>query len=587
VADQQRLLEVASAVAEGSAVNWEDAERQSPDGERSVVRALRLLAEIADVARNPSSRRTVEEPGAPPPPSSWGHLRVIRELGRGAFGTVFRAWDDTLEREVALKLMRGTGASGDLESSRALKEARRLARVRHPNVVTIHGADCHDGRFGIWMELIGGCTLSELLVAQGTMSAREAALVGIDLCHALAAVHRARLLHGDIKASNVMREDGGRVVLMDFGAGRRMPMSGEHAYLLAGTPLYLAPELLGGQSASIASDIYSLGVLLYQLVTGRYPVVGNDLAELALAHERGERLSLLDARPNLPRAFVDVVDRALAAHPKDRYQTAGQFGTALASVVGARYRRDSILLPYWKMVAAAAVGMALIAGVSRLGRLTGENRIEEIAGPSTMITGRLESPAAPAIPAAYQVSAAFYAVREGRPVRLTAGNRVAPGDQLFLSIDASRPVFVYVVNQDEMGESYLLFPLPGYEPGNPVPTGRTNHLPGSRDAEEHYWKVTSAGRREHFLVYVAPERLTEFEQLLAALPRAEIGRPVDSVPLSASTIEELRGVGGLTPAAQSPTAKTLALAELPLLPDVSEVARGVWARRITFDNPTR
>jgi hypothetical protein len=186
------------------------------------------------------------------------------------------------------------------------------------------------------------------------------------------------------------------------------------------------------------------------------------------------------------------------------------------------------------------------------------------------------------------VTAAFYTVRNGQNVRLTTGSRVAPGDNLFLTLEASRPVFVYIVNQDEMGHSYLLFPLPGLEPGNPIPDGRANRLPGSRAGEEHYWEVTSAGGHEHFFVYVAPERLTEFEQMLAALPRAEVGRQVESTRLPAEAVGVLRGVGGLKQAGKTSFPSSApSLADLQPLRDTRDAATGVWARRITFENPAR
>jgi hypothetical protein len=193
---------------------------------------------------------------------------------------------------------------------------------------------------------------------------------------------------------------------------------------------------------------------------------------------------------------------------------------------------------------------------------------------------------APAAPAAYEVAASLYAVRDGRDVRLAPASRVQPGDQLYLTLEASQSVFVYVVNQDETGNSYLLFPLPGYEPGNPVPRGAAHRLPGSRDGEQHYWQVTSAGGREHFLIYVAPERLGAFEQILTGLPRAELGRPIESVPLSAAAISTLRGVGGVVPGA--PTMASIpTLAELEPLQDARETTAGVWARRISLENPAR
>ena len=151
---------------------------------------------------------------------------------------------------------------------RLLEEARRLARVRHTHVVQVYGAEQHDGRVGLWMELVRGESLEQTVQTRGVFGAREAALIGLDLCAALAAVHGAGLLHRDVKAQNVMRESGGRLVLMDFGTGEEL--SGTNR--LVGTPLYLAPEIFRGQRASVQSDLYSVGVLLFYLVTGKFPV---------------------------------------------------------------------------------------------------------------------------------------------------------------------------------------------------------------------------------------------------------------------------------------------------------------------------
>ncbi len=590
---QDRLLDVASAIASGSDVNWDDIERGTQDDrERSVVRELRLLSNIAEAARDPSSKQTgphaKRSHAVVIPPETWGHLRVLNQIGHGSFGDVYRAWDSRLERDVALKLARPSRRSTPFDLSRAVKEARLLARVRHHNVVTVYDADCHDDRFGLWMELITGRTLEEFVAAHGTMSAREASAIGVDLCHALAAVHRARLLHRDVKASNVMREDGGRIVLMDFGTGRGIPAPDELVDPLAGTPVYLAPELLAKQKPSVASDIYSLGVLLYHLVTRGYPVTGVDRDEVAHAHTVSQRASLRDARPDLPPAFVDAVGRALSPNPAHRYKTAGEFGVALALQAGVPYDPDPRPTLDWRLVAAgvAAVAVAAITAVTIPDGPA--SAPDSVASSVPAAASQPSEPTAPVpvTPAAYEVMAAFYAVRNGRSVRLTPGSRVAPGDQLFLTLEASRPVFVYVVNQDDAGDAFLLAPLPGYEPQNPVPPGATNRLPGFRNGEAHHWEVTSAGGREHFLVYVATERLTEFEQMLAALPRAEAGRPVESVPLSPDAVGILRGVGGVARADKPPAMSKIPGAfELKPLPDGRDAATGIWARRITFDNP--
>lgn len=230
----------------------------------------------------------------------WGHLRLLTHAGQGGFGHVFRGWDTRLDREVALKLLPATRRrpSGGLVSS--IDEGRLLARVRHPNVVTIYGAEQIGDIVGLWMEFVRGKTLGELLARRGRFDVARATDILLDLCAAVSAVHESGVLHGDIKASNVMLGDDCRVVLMDFGASRA---KGDRS-LAAGTPPYLAPEVLQGKSVTVRSDIYSLGVLLFHLVTGDYPVAGH--ADCSNLH------------PSLRR----VIERAMDPVPERRYARA-------------------------------------------------------------------------------------------------------------------------------------------------------------------------------------------------------------------------------------------------------------------------
>jgi hypothetical protein len=270
------------------------------------------------------------QPVTTPAPAAWGHLRIVDELGAGAYGRVYRAWDDTLAREVALKIIR-LDRSDPATAASILQEGQMLARVRHRNVVTIYGAQEIAGEFGFWMELIRGRPLTRMIQDDGPLGAEEAAVIGISLCDALAAVHAAGVLHRDVKAQNVMRESGGRIVLMDFGAGRDLFGGREGWADMAGTPIYMAPEVLSGGQWTPAADVYSLGVLLYFLVTGRYPVEGRNVTEIALAYALGQQRLLADARPGLPDGFVRVVERALAAQ-HTRYRSAGAMMHDLAEV---------------------------------------------------------------------------------------------------------------------------------------------------------------------------------------------------------------------------------------------------------------
>ena len=321
------------SLADGVEVDWAALDAGAASGvERRRYHNLRLVARVAELHRTLAIDETPAvwdagprtEPLRPEVPFAWGHLSVRDHIATGAYGEVYLASDPQLQRDVALKLLHAGGPAG-VPVERLLAEAQILAQVRHPNVVTVHGADVRDGRAGLWMELVRGRTLEAWLEDHGAMGAGEATAVGVDLCRALAAVHGAGLLHGDVKAQNVMREERGRIVLMDFGAGRR----GANLPALAGTPLYLAPEVLAGEPPTIRTDIYSLGVLLFHLLTGSYPCTGSDLDGLRGAHADGARVWLRDLRPDLPEALVRIVERAIYEDPQRRYASAGAMEAAL------------------------------------------------------------------------------------------------------------------------------------------------------------------------------------------------------------------------------------------------------------------
>ncbi len=319
----QRLLELATALADGEAVDWDTAESTAgTDSERIQIRSMRLIGQMghAQTGAASSTRQSqvVQEsllhPHRPAEasgdsaPVSWGPLQVIEKIGRGRFGDVYRARDPKLDRDVALKLLRHRESDDAIESA-VIEEGRFLAKIRHPNVVTVYGAERTDGRVGVSMELVRGRTLEQELIARGSFTAEEVASIGRDLCGALSAVHRVGLVHRDVKGHNVMREADGRIVLMDFGTGRELDAASPPE--LAGTPMYLAPEVIRGQPASPQSDLSSLGVLLFHLLTGSFPVQGRTLAELRRAHASGKRLSLREARKDLPSELASVIEHAL------------------------------------------------------------------------------------------------------------------------------------------------------------------------------------------------------------------------------------------------------------------------------------
>jgi eukaryotic-like serine/threonine-protein kinase len=314
---------------------------------------------------------------------TWGSFRLLELVGKGSFGEVYRAWDPHLERDVGLKILLPRSEGDEAQFKALLREARALAAVRHPNIVPVHGIDEHDGLVGFWTDFVHGKTLASLVREQGPFGYREAVLAGMDVCKALSAVHRAGLLHRDIKAENVMREEGGRILLMDFGLSTLPHLQKD----FAGTPVYMAPELFDGAPASVESDIYAVGALLFFLVTARHPsglkvsdsgtpqTAGSDeltsdvavVSKAAAARMLTSR-SVLDHRPDLPEAFVRVIDTAIQTDPAKRFSSAGALLSALSEVLVETGKETpgemtpQWLLKWWRYVALVSVLLAVAGG---------------------------------------------------------------------------------------------------------------------------------------------------------------------------------------------------------------------------------
>ena len=355
--DRARLRRLAARLAQDRPIRWDEEERRAAsESERVVIRELRAIGAMlsfgealqsttpsADLQASVSVARSImgaeNDASAPDnlpslsPGTRWAHLEILQRVARGGFGEVYRARDTRLDRIVALKLLaEDVRTTGD----EVVREARLLARIHHPHVVTVHGADRVDGRVGIWMEFLEGETLEQLLRQRGRIDSREAALIGIDLCRALSAVHAAGIAHRDVKLANVMRAEGGRIVLMDFGLGHDATSPGQRgSERLSGTPLFMAPEVLRGAPETARSDIYSLGVVLFALVTGKLPVPASTFSGLLAQHARGAIRRARDLQPDLPEAFAHVLDRALDPDSRARFQTVGEAEIALLRSLGA------------------------------------------------------------------------------------------------------------------------------------------------------------------------------------------------------------------------------------------------------------
>jgi serine/threonine protein kinase len=327
VPDGDAVEQAAKDVADGRSVDWEALVDGLNGPEVAArMRNLRVIDAIAGVHRAGDDARQTVNPATRfdrtnPPPEGvgepWGKYRLLERVGSGSFGSVYRAWDPDLQREVAIKILHPHVTDEELKR-RLLIEGRALAQLDHDNVVDVYDVPTYGDRIGLCMEFVVGETLEAGMDRGHRLNPREAIVVGQDVCRALAAVHGAGLVHRDVTARNIMRRRDGRIVVMDFGTGLRAQDVTGGPVNIAGTPLYMAPEVLAGQPPSFRSDVYSIGVLLYYLVTGKFPVEGRNMADLRAAHMVGRRTSLRERAPDLPAGYIKAVEHALIADPLQR-----------------------------------------------------------------------------------------------------------------------------------------------------------------------------------------------------------------------------------------------------------------------------
>lgn len=261
---------------------------------------------------------------------------LAEELGAGGMARVVAAHDRTLDRRVAIKLIREELLGDATVRDRLLREARAAGRLHHPNTVTVHDVGEDDGRGFVVMELVTGTTLARHL-ADGPLAADRAALILAAVLAGLQVAHDHGLVHRDVKPSNILLPAAGGVKLADFGIARGLAEASSKLTAtgtVLGTPSYLAPEVLGGTAAVPASDLYAVGVVLYEALSGRVPFRAESPIAVALAHQHEPPPPLADHAPAVPAALVAVVERALAKDPVDRFPDAATMRSALLDAVG-------------------------------------------------------------------------------------------------------------------------------------------------------------------------------------------------------------------------------------------------------------
>jgi hypothetical protein len=265
-------------------------------------------------------------------PERIGRYRVLEPIGRGGMGSVYRAHDPTLDRLVAIKVMAQDAEAGAEAKTRFLREAQSAARLNHPNIITVYELGEDQGRVFIVMELLEGDPLSRVISRVPTLPLRRKLAVMTQICEGLAFAHQRGVVHRDMKPANVFLLKNGHVKILDFGIARVGSSELTRTGLLMGTPNYMSPEQARGRRTDSRSDIFSVGVLFYELLSGRKPFVGEDYFETLDKVRYEEPTPLGQLVGALPPALLALVQRAMAKDPAARYQSLEDMTADLVSV---------------------------------------------------------------------------------------------------------------------------------------------------------------------------------------------------------------------------------------------------------------
>ncbi|WP_416762594.1 protein kinase domain-containing protein [Roseateles sp. So40a] len=375
----------------------------------AAVAALRAMPPAPEPERRPSTgtlpggalagiTSITKAASADAPVRQVGRFQVLDRIGRGGMASVFKAHDPSIGRDVAIKFLHASLCEDEEYHARFLREARASGSLSHPNIVTVHDVGEVDGRPYMAMELLDGEPLADLLEPGAPLPIRDTVVMAIQLARALDYAHKRGIVHRDIKPGNIARVRGTLdIKVMDFGIAHMESTKGEQRTRVGdvlGTPQYMAPEQMNGEKIDGRSDLFSVGIVLYQMLTGVRPFTSDSVVNLALKIAKDDPTPLNKLRPEIPASLRRVVDRCLAKSPDNRFQTGAELADALVKVLveideEARNKGRSKLIPLrvkWAAMMAGIVAIVMAVSGSIISQRQNAALMQQVADYGTALS---------------------------------------------------------------------------------------------------------------------------------------------------------------------------------------------------------
>ncbi len=274
--------------------------------------------------------------------------QIIKAIGEGGMANVYLAYDTILDRNVAVKVLRGDLANDEKFVRRFQREALSASSLTHPNIVEVYDVGEDNGQYYIVMEYVEGKNLKDLIKKRGKLTISEVIDIMLQITDGMSVAHDSYIIHRDIKPQNIMILENGLVKIMDFGIAMAMNSTQlTQTNSVMGSVHYLPPEQANGKGATLQSDIYSMGIVMYELLTGSLPYRGDNAVEIALKHLKEPLPSIREKLPNIPQSIENIIIKATAKNPKNRYSDAREMHNDLLTCLDEdRAHEEKIVLPY-------------------------------------------------------------------------------------------------------------------------------------------------------------------------------------------------------------------------------------------------